>query len=79
MDVNVRDLPEPVDTETALAAVVALRRSADQLELAAVQVAIDKGWTWVQIADALGVTKQAVHKRYARRITPRALTKKEHE
>ena len=79
MEVNVRDLPEPVDTEIALAAVVALRRSADRLELAAVQCAIDKGWTWVQIADALGVTKQAVHKRYARRIKPRPHAQKEHK
>lgn len=79
MEVNVRDLPKPVDTETALAAVVALRRSADRLELAAVRVAIEKGWTWVQVADALGVTKQAVHKRYARRIAPGARMKKEHE
>jgi hypothetical protein len=68
MDVDIRHLPKPADTEVALAAVVAMRRAADRLELAAVQCAIDKGWTWVDIADALGVTKQAVHKRYARRI-----------
>jgi len=68
MEVDVLHLPKPVDTENALAAVVAMRRAADRLELAAVQCAIDKNWTWVEIADALGVTKQAVHKRYARRI-----------
>lgn len=68
MEVRIGQLPKPTDTEAALAAVVALRRSADRLELAAVQCAVDKGWTWVQIAEALGVTKQAVHKRYARRI-----------
>ena len=68
MEVDIRRLPKPADTEVALAAVVAMRRAADRLELAAVQCAIDKGWTWVDIADALGVTKQAVHKRYARRI-----------
>ena len=68
MEVRVGELPRPADTEEALAAVVALRRSADRLELAAVQCAINKGWTWVQIAEALGVTKQAVHKRYARRV-----------
>ncbi len=69
MDVEINELPEPTDTEAALAAVVALRRSADRLELAAVQCAVDKDWTWAQIAEALGVTKQAVHKRYARRVT----------
>jgi DNA-directed RNA polymerase specialized sigma24 family protein len=68
MDVSIRHLPPPTDTELALAAVVAMRRAADRLELATVQCAIDKGWTWVEIAEALGVTKQAVHKRYARRI-----------
>lgn len=70
MEMNFADLPQPTDTEAALAAVVALRRTADRLELAAVQSAIDKSWTWAAIAEALGVTKQAVHKRYARRVTP---------
>ncbi len=77
MEVDIRDLPKPVDTELALAAVVAMRRAADRLELAAVQCAIDKGWTWVDIADALGVTKQAVHKRYARRVEPAAGNRRE--
>jgi DNA-binding XRE family transcriptional regulator len=26
--------------------------------------------TWQQIADALGVTRQAVHKKYSKRIDP---------
>lgn len=68
MEVRVGELPKAADTEAALAAVVALRRSADRLELAAVLCAVDKGWTWLQIAEALGVTKQAVHKRFARRV-----------
>jgi len=68
MEVAIQHLPKPSDTENALAAVVAMRRAADRLELAAVQYAIDDGWTWTDLADALGVTKQAVHKRYARRI-----------
>ena len=40
-------VPDPSNTEEALAAVVALRRLADRLELAAVQAAIDQGWNWV--------------------------------
>lgn len=55
---------EPAD---ALAAVVALRRLADRLEDAAVAAAVDAGWTWAQMAEALGVTRQAVHKKHAKR------------
>jgi AraC-like DNA-binding protein len=62
------DVPSPDDPVEALAAVVALRRLADQLEQAAVEHAIDRGWTWSQVAQALGVTKQAVHKKFAHRI-----------
>lgn len=56
-------LPSPDDPETALAAVVALRLMADRLEAAAVASALEKGWSWTQIAQALGVSKQAAHKR----------------
>jgi DNA-directed RNA polymerase specialized sigma24 family protein len=61
-------VPDPDHPEEALAAVVALRRLADRLEAASVQAAVEQGWTWAQIAEALGVTKQAVHKKHARRV-----------
>lgn len=61
-------LPTPEDPEVALAAVVAVRRAADRLEFAAVAEAIAQGWTWAEVAEALGVTRQAVHKRFAHRI-----------
>lgn len=51
------------DPEQALASVVALRRMADQLEQQAVAEALRRGWSWTQIANALGVSKQAAHKR----------------
>lgn len=51
------------DPEAALAAVVALRRLADDLERRAVGEALVQGWPWSRIAQALGVTKQAAHKR----------------
>jgi hypothetical protein len=38
---------------------------ADNLERRAVASALANGWTWAQIAEALGVTKQAAHKRLA--------------
>jgi len=59
------ELPDPAD---GLAAVVALRRLADDLELAEVERALAEGWSWSQVAEALGVTRQAVHKKYARRL-----------
>ncbi|MEX1207837.1 MAG: helix-turn-helix domain-containing protein [Acidimicrobiia bacterium] len=67
-DMDALPVPNPKDPEAALAAVVAFRRTADRLEAAAVAAAIRQGWTWAQIAEALGVTRQAVHKKYAHRI-----------
>lgn len=58
----------PEDPADALAAVGALRRLADRVEDAAVERALVEGWTFSQIAEALGVTKQAVHKKHARRL-----------
>jgi hypothetical protein len=58
----------PADPGDALAAVVALRRLADRLEDAAVEQAMRAGWSWPQVAEALGVTRQAVYKKHARRL-----------
>ncbi len=63
------DLPSPDDPEAALAAVLALRRLADGLERRAVRVALAAGWSWADVAGALGVTRQAAHKRLAHLIT----------
>jgi Bacterial regulatory protein, Fis family len=57
--------PDPAD---ALASVVALRRLADRIEDAAVEQAMRAGWNWPQVAEALGVTRQAVHKKHAKRL-----------
>jgi hypothetical protein len=56
------------DPYAGLRAVGALRELADRLESLQVERARDLGWSWQEIADALGVTKQAVHKKYGRRI-----------
>ena len=54
------------DPDTGLRAVRAMRELADRLEVLQVRNARDRGWSWQQIADALGVTRQAVHKKHAR-------------
>ena len=64
-DTSPSPIPAPAD---GLAAVIALRRLADDLELAEVERALSEGWTWSEVAEALGVTRQAVHKKYARRL-----------
>jgi hypothetical protein len=51
-----------------LAASLALRALADRLEDAAVERALRAGWSWSQVAEALGVTRQAVHKKHLRRL-----------
>lgn len=64
-----RPSPDPTGAEASdLAAVVALRELADRLEDAAVERAMRAGWSWTQVAEALGVTRQAVHKKHLRRL-----------
>ena len=55
----------PDEPGDAMAAALALRELADQVERKAVRKALDDGWTWAQIAEALGVTRQAAHKKHA--------------
>lgn len=61
--VELREIAIPDDPEEALAAVVALRRLADVVERKAVRTALSQGWSWSRVAQALGITKQAAHKR----------------
>jgi FixJ family two-component response regulator len=61
----------PEDPREGLDAVVALRRTLEALEAAQVENAIVAGWSWAQIAEVLGVSKQAVHKKHAKRIKAR--------
>lgn len=65
-----RDDSNP-DPAAAIAAVIALRRMADRMEREAVDRAIASGWTWQQVAQALGVTRQAAHQRHAARVRAR--------
>lgn len=58
-------LPTENHPEEALPAVVALRLAADNLERNAVKCALEQEWTWAEIAEALGVSRQAAHQRHA--------------
>jgi hypothetical protein len=62
------DLTSPTDPADGLAAVVALRRLTERLEAAEVERAMRAGWSWPEVAEALGVTRQAVHKKHAKRL-----------
>lgn len=65
-----RDLAVQVasdDPEAGLRAVAALRRLLERLERMHIEAARRTGKSWQEIADELGVSKQAVHKKYARR------------
>ncbi len=53
------------DPSVGLRAVRSLRILVERLEDLQVQNARESGWTWEQIAQLLGVTRQAVHKKYA--------------
>ncbi len=54
------------DPAVGLRAVGALHRLAEQVEAASVANARQQGWSWEQIGDALGVSRQAVHAKYGK-------------
>ena len=53
------------DPGAGLRAVAALRRLLERLEAIHVANARERGWSWQEIADTMGVSKQAVHKKHA--------------
>ncbi|GAA1537067.1 sigma factor-like helix-turn-helix DNA-binding protein [Dactylosporangium maewongense] len=68
---DLADAAASPDPRVGLRAAVALRRLADALEVLQVDNARRQGWSWQEIADALDVTRQAVHKKHASRaVTP---------
>jgi len=52
------------DPAIGLRASLALHRLAERVEANHVASAREKGWSWQQIGDALGVTRQSVHAKY---------------
>lgn len=73
------DLTRPDDPADGLAGVVALRRLADHLEVVEVERALQAGWGWSRIAEALGVTRQAVHKKHAKRLASAGADQRRHD
>ena len=53
------------DPGEGLRAVAALRRLSERLERLQVQRARAAGWSWQEIAAALGVSKQAAHRKHS--------------
>jgi hypothetical protein len=60
------------DPAAGLRAARALRELAERLEALQVGNARDHGWSWQEIAVFLGVSKQAVHKKYAKLLAGRS-------
>ncbi|MFB7752680.1 AsnC family protein, partial [Streptomyces sp. NPDC056121] len=52
-------------------AVAALRELTERLEILQVENARKLGWSWQDIAERLGVTKQTVHRKYGRMMGSR--------
>ena len=63
--VSAADATDPAE---GLRAVAALRRLIEHLESVQVGNARAVGWSWQDVADALGVSRQAVHKKHAKRV-----------
>jgi DNA-directed RNA polymerase specialized sigma24 family protein len=55
------------DPAVGLRAVASLRALLETLERLQVENARAQGWSWQQIADSLGVSRQAVHKKHGGR------------
>jgi hypothetical protein len=54
------------DPAIGLRASLALHRLAERIEANHVRTAREEGWSWQQIGDALGVTRQSVHAKYSK-------------
>ncbi|HEX6517111.1 MAG TPA: helix-turn-helix domain-containing protein [Nocardioidaceae bacterium] len=62
---DLTDAAANADPRVGLRAVRALRRLLEQLEASQVANARAHGWSWQEIADVLGVSRQAVHKKHS--------------
>ena len=56
------------DPGSGLRASVALHRLAERIEANQVRSARMAGWSWQQIGDALGITRQSIHAKYGKEL-----------
>jgi hypothetical protein len=66
---NTEDIASAItsnDPSLGLRASLALHRLAERVEADRVAAARQQGWSWQQIGDALGVTRQSVHAKYSK-------------
>jgi len=64
---NITEDAAGTDPDAGLRAVAALRALTERLEILQVDNARAIGWSWQQIAERLGVTKQTVHRKHGKR------------
>ena len=57
------------DPAVGLRGSLALHRLAERVEAHHVAVAREKGWSWQQIGDVLGITRQSVHAKYGKEFS----------
>ena len=67
---NVSDLLDSTDQRARVAAVNHLAAGIEQLEKRVVHEAHESGMTWDQIGKVYGVSRQAVHRRFAETVVP---------
>jgi hypothetical protein len=65
-EVSLAEAASGQDPAAGLRAARALRELAERLEALQVSNARTLGWSWQEIALFLGISKQAVHKKYAK-------------
>jgi hypothetical protein len=64
---NLDDLSANLSSDNpalGLRASMALHRLAERVEAKQVAAAREMGWSWQQIGDVLGITRQSVHTKY---------------
>jgi hypothetical protein len=69
---NIDEITEAIGSEDpaqGLRAALALHRIAERVEAHQVAVARGQGWSWQQIGDALGITRQSVHAKYGKWVS----------